>query len=523
MRFQVTHEARWRLALLALGGLGFLSGSRRVAAQAISQRSDSGTTQSSNVPAGVPTDSLRVPLPLVGADFTEPRTPVDWQSAHFLHACRALFEQLVRTNTALVPNASLFAHRKDSSVVPSTTPSSPWLPLPDTAIRAGRDCLRRIGDGHELASLAWPVLLRLAVGVNADSVVQTVVARQLGAADTSARSRAQVLANTITRLLHNQWDEGQGVLLDDTRTHRSAVHDALARAYAAQLDTLQPAAQVVVTRLRVNDELGVLDPSSDSSSTGWDVDRVVAQTRRRLRIAQSVPLSALSAEDRAIVQGAMTSATYTLAEATYFRTPTHANLIKFLATRDSLAGMPQGQTIDSVLARPAGRLDGDYWFNVPAGAPPPVIPAPGAVSLLMFIDAQEGRLSALGSTQEDFAKLQRLHAKYPALQIVLVALTHGQFLDENLRTNPAEEAARIHHLLTDVIKLPGVLCVIETKYHTEEGATSVPLSSPILDRYQLDPLSYDNHQFLIDAEGWVVQDQFVLDGHLIPRLLGKKH
>jgi hypothetical protein len=165
-----------------------------------------------------------------------------------------------------------------------------------------------------------------------------------------------------------------------------------------------------------------------------------------------------------------------------------------------------------LLNHPAPHLTADYWFNLPARTTTPVVPAPGVVSLILFGNDLESTRTA---------QLRTLHATYPALQIVLVAMTRGKFNGQSLSDQPAREAELIHHHLTDELQLPGIVCVLRTHYHTEPNLKRIPVASPVLDRFHLDPRAYAGHIFLVDAEGVLVSDRFgsILDGRLIQRLL----
>jgi hypothetical protein len=99
-------------------------------------------------------------------------------------------------------------------------------------------------------------------------------------------------------------------------------------------------------------------------------------------------------------------------------------------------------------------------------------------------------------------------------------MTHASFEKEGMLDDPAQDAERIYHHLTDDLYLPGIVCVLRTRYHTEPNARYIPIASPVLDRYHLDPREYARHAFLVDATGWLVEDRvgIVLDGRLIQRL-----
>jgi hypothetical protein len=422
-----------------------------------------------------PAEHSAAAAPSITADFGASVAPLRENTSPWLRRCQAVFQDSIMNHPDIGYQFS------------------------PVVIAAGRQCLQQIGGGDALPASDWAFLLRFAIALNEDALVQRIVARQLSAVGRDVRDRAAVIEHVIKLLAHNTWPEvspNAGL----APTHITAAHTILACQYAAQLDTMQPGAQLVITRLRVFDELVTL------SDTTWNADTALAREQHRLQIARSFPLTQIPLEDQSAIRETISAEIYRIAELTYFAAPTHANLTKFVVTRDSLRGADMGETVDSLLGHPAPQLGGDYWFNTPAGGPV-VVPQPGRISLLVF-----------GLDPHDVEPLQRLHTRYPSLQIVLIEVTTGAFAGQNLYDDPDGEAAQIHHYLTDELRAPGVVCVLRTKYHSEPGMTAVPYASPVLDRFHLDPLTYKGHTMLVDAGGWVVQLQSVLDDHLLPRL-----
>lgn len=434
----------------------------------------------------------------MAAVFSIPNASVSPYLPSRLRACQSAFERAIHVATAAMPAQSV----TDTMGTPRSA-DSVFDPVPAAAVKIGRQCLSRLGtdpfgDGRSgadsaLAPYDLAFLFRLAVGVNDDALVRKVVNRQLALANIDTRDRGHILEAAITLLLQNQWPGPAKTLIP----HRTAAHDALAKQYAAVLDTMRPAGQVVLSRLHVMQKLGAA-----MAPAQWDVNDELARARAQFAVATSVPLSAVPEEDRAEVQGL--GAPIAVAWLAYLQTPSHANLARWVAARDSMLHVPAGTTIDSLIDRPAPRLSGDYWFNVPSGSTSPLVPAPGRVTLLRFGDD-------LDSAQA--AKLRQLSVTYPSLQIVLVAMTHG-------RTDTAEEARRISRRLTDALQRSALVCVLQTRYHADSLATQIPLASPVLDRFHLDPRDYDNISFLIDAEGWLISDAMNgWDERLVQRLV----
>lgn len=464
----------------------------------------------------------RAAAQVVTAGFTVPIVSYDWGTPPYLRTCQAVFEDAL--------DAAASVRARDTA--PDT---ARWNPLPAAAITAGRQCLQRMvhsasTGGVLRRSYDWPFLLRFAIGIDDDTLVRTIVTRQLAAARTApkatagspARDQAQVLEAVITLLVNNNWPkEGRF----DNTLHRSPAHDALAQAYRAQLDTMHPAGEVLATRLRVLDFLTKVDNDRVSrGDTAKEFDdahftRAIAQARQRLQLVQSVPLAEVFPGDRHVIQDAIAVQSFTIASLTFRYEPTHAHLTTFVAARNAYLHITGDGGFESLLGHPAPRLEGDYWFNVPPGHPP-VVPTPGVVTLLVFISAHEGKIPAQDDDLRRLAQVRTLHTRFPQVQIILVTMTQGQFQDQNFQGHPEREAERIHQYLSNELEVPGILCVLQTKYHTEQGQTAIPFGSPVLDRYALDPRSYGEfHEILIDTDGWVVQNQSVLDQSILPRLL----
>jgi hypothetical protein len=116
--------------------------------------------------------------------------------------------------------------------------------------------------------------------------------------------------------------------------------------------------------------------------------------------------------------------------------------------------------VDAFLAqfrRRAPAIEGDFWFHRDSVAAPR--PTRGTVGLVVFVDAECGSSCAGG-----YAALRRTAQRFgPALQITLVATTHGYF---RLRPPlaPAEEAEAMRQYFFDYLHLPGALAISTTRF-----------------------------------------------------------
>jgi hypothetical protein len=117
------------------------------------------------------------------------------------------------------------------------------------------------------------------------------------------------------------------------------------------------------------------------------------------------------------------------------------------------------------------------------------------------------------------AMLRRLHAKYPALQIILMTATHGQWANEKLREHPEREAQLMYQYVHDSLHVPGIMGVLTGKQRvvTSDGKT-LPVELPLFNQYMIDASQILGQVFLVDRQGRVVdQGMSLLD--LLPRLL----
>ena len=476
--------------------------------------------------AGMPVDTTIPPSSSVIAGYALPQTRFDWSVPPHLRTCEAVLENAV-VWTRSAPTQSGMAAGDKGSTADSASGSraslgdtSVWLPLAPDAVALGRECLGHVRMA-DLPSYDWPIALRLAVGVNDDTLMRVIVQKQLawvssmvGLTDTArTRQQAEVLDTAVFLLWQNRWN-------NDTTSHRTPAHDTLARVLAARLDTMQPSGLVFATRLKLFELFNASDVVQDGDTAG-DIAAQRTFVQQRARLARSVDVSTASSADQVKIHDYIDGEPMWLAFLDYLQTPTHDKFVAYLTARG-----PMVNPVVQLEGQRASALHGDYWFASSAGHTP-TVPEAGKATLLIFFDAEEGRIPSASTTRTLFTRAQRLHTQYPQLQILWVVMTQGRFRDQDYRAHPEQEADQIHRYLTDELHLPGLLCVIRTQYHTEVGATAVPFTSPVLDAYHLDPqglLNGNSWQFLVDQNGWIVATGTDAGGftqRLIPRLLAR--
>jgi hypothetical protein len=218
-------------------------------------------------------------------------------------------------------------HGRLPDAVPAVMPRD-GRPFPESVVAAGRQCLRKVHLAN-LSPYDWPLALRLAIGTNEDTLVRAIVARQLALAskDTgqTVRTRAEVLDTAVRMLWTNAWN-------NDETSHRTPAHDTLAQVFAAQLDTMTPGGPVLTTRLRLFDLFNANRMFSEDDTAG-DIDAERAVYLQRIRIAKSVPLNTVSADELWKVQPFLEGEPAMLAKLAYYQKPTHDNFMAYLAAR----------------------------------------------------------------------------------------------------------------------------------------------------------------------------------------------
>jgi hypothetical protein len=160
---------------------------------------------------------------------------------------------------------------------------------------------------------------------------------------------------------------------------------------------------------------------------------------------------------------------------------------------------------DSLAGTKAALITGAYRFPLLGTGTKNTIPAPSTVSVIVFIDPEKvgGAGYTIGAGR-GLGELRRLQTEFPALQIVLVAVTQGSFRGHDLFDHPEAEANYIHQLLSDSLQLPGTVCVIRSGFRKVPGGHAIPVANTVLDAYGLNVWEYGGHAFLVDKQGSIV-------------------
>lgn len=434
-------------------------------------------------------------LPVVTAGFTDQRRPANPAFSQTAGGCISLFER----------ELTMYAYNHPPDLTPAhdtlINEEGNWVPYPADAIAAGRQCLHlayptldKVADA-DLATL-WPLVAAL----NEDSLVPGLVMRRLALTGAEPSTRAALLVQVIRDLILNA-TLGSGGLTDG--------HIALARRYLAQLEAMGPAQ--VLAWLEARDVFqNAVARRLDSDSS---IQAAIAEAQHTVAVLHSIPDSILSNPDRArLRREAYLTRTYGVQWLTYLKTLAHADLTRFVQLVDS--GW-QGGKRPWLVGTPAPPLTADYWFGTPSNAAPSQAPAPNAVSLIVFVDPRPGQ-----PVSGHDALLRRLHSKVPTLPIILIAVTHGAWANESLLGHPEREAQLMYHYVHDSLQVPGIMGVLKGKQQvaTTDGQT-LPVQLPMFEHYMVDVRDLNGQSFLVDPDGWVVDQRTFLP--LIQRLVAK--
>jgi hypothetical protein len=436
---------------------------------------------------------------LLTNDFSEPTRPDDPSFSRTLGACIGTFERMAtwyEYDHPFDPNPAHDTLLEESRL---------WTPYSPTVISAARDCYHTVyRTSDDVPREDIPEAWLLAVHMNEDSVARALTTRWLALHSTDTPARASWLARAVRSLVAQGGPDG--------KMHLTDAHVAMARQYLAQLEALGPSQlQKLVEARTAFNNAGAARLDSDSA-----LQVAIDESKHWASFVKGIPSNALSGRGREFAkENAFNAQVYGVERLTYVKTLDHADLTRFVQSVDSASGMNRPWLVGK-LAPP---VTADYWFGTPSNKAPEVVPAPGEVSLLVFVGPRRGN-AATNSPQKD-AMLRWLHMKYPSLRIVFVAVTRGYWASESLLDHPEREAKLMYQYVHDSLQVPGIMGVIAMKQQvvTSDGRT-LPVEPQLFDQYKIDASVPVGNLFLVDRQGWVV-DQGASLIALIPRLLNQ--
>ena len=444
-------------------------------------------------------------VPLVTANFSDLTRASDPTFQLYVGSCLHLFERVL-LNTR-------YDRRLDLAPVNDTLFQIErwWLPLAPPAITAAQACIDRLYlTPAAIPGYALNSVLHFAVATNTDSLAQAVVTRKLSSIGANPSWRAAFLDSLLDGLLTNVWLES-GVV---GGTHLTEAHIAMARQYTHQLEVMGPLA----LRLWLNARFRFASFGSGHHGFAVDdtaLDTAFADIRYVLRMAQAIPESTIPIGDRPEVAAGLQATALEGMRLTFLKSLDRTDLLQFVKVRDSITR----NTVPGMLGAIAPPLIADYWFGEPTGpagsdtlphGAPPLVPAPQKLSLLAFVDPNGGRaVTATGDMNTD-ALVRRLHARFPALQITLIAMTQGFYGNESLTEHPEREAALTYRFLRDSLHMPGMVGIVTGKYRPAAEGHALPEQPALLDAYHIDVRDLVGDQsaspgllFLVTPDGWI--------------------
>ena len=433
-----------------------------------------GVPASAQSPAPVGVTTASDSLPVLTANFVVPSHSIDWQHYPRTEDCRAAVERTLDSLSLGVPQ---------DTVLPDV-----FAPLPPLAIQVGRECLRHFTI-DTLSLVEQDALMTVAGWTGADSIVQGLVTHHLATLKGApAPQRAAVLASAVNALM---------------RRYRTPRKTQLARALMAQGDALGP--EATIERLAMHEAV-------EQPVGTYDPDALLAYDRTVIALLQQAS-PAFKAQWARVVYGIHGRIAYLQMQASWLqwlKTGADADYHTWLAAYHDVMLAP-----DSLIGTPAMPITGAYWFNRPQSGMPSAVPAPGKVTLLLFVDPQEWQEKDV----RNIVLLQHLHQQFPLLQIVLLARNTGALGGKLLVDAPEREADMIHAYLSDSLHMPGMVGIEPGTYQRlPNGAIRQVPSANMLHYEGGYGHTAAENSVLIDAHGRIIKDMVLGELDQLPQL-----
>jgi hypothetical protein len=358
----------------------------------------------------IPTILLHAQTP-----FASPEGTIDWAVYTTPESCFAAVQR------EQIMDAASRGKRLD------TMSYDPLASVPIAVAKTARTCLSRL----DLASIpvnSFESLFHTALLSDDDSLVRAIMARGI---------------HTIASLSH----ESDSMKVHDALVIEEAIIQGLTDVQPVRLPTARQFATMVDTLFPQKNLHGRIYPSFQLLTYAGrvlDHDLTVTLAQHIIDMLEHAP-STISAVDRQHIPEEITAMRAVLADAKLFQmTPQ--------AAAQQLASVGLRTAPGPLIGKPAPRVMGDFWFDTDSTPQP----RRGRVSLLVFVTPEV-------ATEESFGVLRRMQHTFPALNIVLMAQTHG-YVRHRVAESPATEANVLHDFFHNVVHLPGALSVSVTPY-----------------------------------------------------------
>jgi hypothetical protein len=394
------------------------------------------------------------------------------------------------------------AYRGADTLWVDTLPHNPGrllAPLPRPVTEAARGCGARYTEPK--APLEdFSLLVRIYLAAERDADAEQLITRRLaaitGAVDKAGKERAAVLDSLIN-------------IYSQARPLRLAKLEWLANEHA-KAETDWPRRAMPYTLLaHLGRELGDIALARRTATQLMSMAGQFTPAERRRFEAQGGALAMMIAALALIDEQA-------LLDSLRRSTAGYAALVR--ETWERASGM-RAEALPLPYGETAAPIAADFWFGT--GDPAPTRPSPGRVSLVAFINKEEGCFSGitdeLPSCWIEAAVLRRLAQRFPALEITLVSHTKGQFVYAEPPT-PAQEAELTREWLLGAHRIPAALAVIipPSLRLPEPDGRPIWRDSPSMTAYsfgkRVSPTLPGVTAYLIDQDGKVVHYSHPLHG-----------
>lgn len=404
--------------------------------------------------------------------FAWPAHTVDLSRYTMVEACLAATRRI--DDSVNVPRRFDLAGRPKTSDIPA---------LPQVVIDAARRCSAQ-WPASTVTLVDYPLLLRLYIQAGRDADVNLLVQRRLGAVavhdDSSLAVALESTADVYLSTVPYQITSAERIIALYARLPRTTMRVFRRIDFLSDLlsvadrcgDTLR--ARSAATQLT---QLSQTIAETDKATAAWTDYRAYRVWRAidyLTRLSQLDSLRRSTASYVALVR---------------------ANWAKV------------GSSPTSPIGERAPTLLGDFWFE--PGIRHPVAPngpqpAPGAISLITFLDDCHIRVS---QCWESYAALERIHQQFPDVALTIVTQTKGFFLDQEPPTADTE-AELYRHWWLDVRQLPATLVVETTPFFRLPAPDRRRVNQATADRtnysfgHRWNP---SQKSFLLDRDGVIVE------------------
>jgi hypothetical protein len=404
------------------------------------------------------------------------------------------------------------------------TPERATAPLPPAVLETARRCSARfVAETAPLADFAPLMTLYLLAGRDGEAAI--IVRRRLAAvAATALRERAAVLDSALEGYVY--------VPFGDASLESQPIRLAAAESLLVALTRLPDTALSVSDRMQSAFQLMRAAMNAGDTAALRRVGQVFVDMRARL-----------SAADRRSpfyeAWGGMLSylALNMMHERALLDSLRHSTA-SYVALKRSYWAQASGERPDALqfpIGETAPAIHGDSWFR--GGDTSVARPTKGKLALVVYLD-YECRDVSWGCAG-DYAALRRLALRYPAVEVTVMARTHGYFSTLAPPT-PGEEAGVLRQWWQEYQRLPGALAVTYTSFWRLDAPDSRRIDHAVANEtrysfgrsWKLQPgmaFLVDQDGIILDAVKLGVRDSFGIPdeethlGQLIDVLLTKRH